>query len=70
MRFATSGPKTNYRAALGYRPVAQAEKGAGSLFPPLLDYEFEQDYIGSDLSISGDSPVTCEQQVNQAAAAG
>jgi hypothetical protein len=32
--------------------------------------EFEQEDIGSDLSISGDSPVTCDQQVNQAAAAG
>ncbi len=32
--------------------------------------EIEQEDIGSDLSISVDSPVTCEQQVNQAAAAG
>ncbi|HLL38576.1 MAG TPA: hypothetical protein VK357_02805 [Rubrobacteraceae bacterium] len=32
--------------------------------------EIEQEDIGSDLSISGDSPVTCEQQVNQSAAAG
>jgi hypothetical protein len=27
MRFATSGRKTNYPAALGYQPVDQAEKG-------------------------------------------
>ena len=32
--------------------------------------EIEQEDIGSDLSVSGTSPVTCEQQVNQAAAAG
>ena len=32
--------------------------------------EFEQDDIGSDLSVTGDSTVTCDQQVNQAAAAG
>ena len=32
--------------------------------------EFEQEDIGSDLSVSGTSTVTCEQQVNQAAAAG
>ncbi len=32
--------------------------------------EIEQEEIGSDLSVSGTSTVTCEQQVNQAAAAG
>jgi hypothetical protein len=32
--------------------------------------EFEQEDIGSELSVSGDSAVTCDQQVNQAAAAG
>jgi hypothetical protein len=32
--------------------------------------EIEQEDIGSDLSVSGTSTVTCEQQVNQAAAAG
>ena len=32
--------------------------------------EFEQDEIGSDLSVNGSSEVTCDQQVNQAAAAG
>ncbi len=32
--------------------------------------DFEQDEIGSDLSITGTSTVTCDQQVNQAAAAG
>ena len=32
--------------------------------------EFEQDEIGSDLSVTGTGSVTCEQQVNQAAAAG
>ena len=32
--------------------------------------EVEQDEIGSDLSVTGTGTVTCEQQVNQAAAAG
>ena len=32
--------------------------------------DFEQDEIGSDLSVNGSSEVTCDQQVNQAAAAG
>ena len=32
--------------------------------------EFEQEDIGSDLSVSGTGTVTCDQQVNQAAAAG
>ncbi len=32
--------------------------------------EFEQEDIGSDLSVSGNGTVTCDQQVNQAAAAG
>ncbi len=32
--------------------------------------EFEQEDIGSDLSVTGSSTVTCDQQVNQAAAAG
>ena len=32
--------------------------------------EFEQEEIGSDLSVTGTGSVTCEQQVNQAAAAG
>lgn len=32
--------------------------------------QFEQDDVGSNLTISGDSPVTCDQQVNQAASAG
>ncbi len=32
--------------------------------------EFEQEDIGSELSVSGDSTVTCDQQVNQAAATG
>jgi len=32
--------------------------------------ELEQEDIGSDLSVTGTGTVTCEQQVNQAAAAG
>ncbi len=32
--------------------------------------EIEQEDIGSDLTVGGDSTVTCDQQVNQAAAAG
>jgi hypothetical protein len=32
--------------------------------------EFEQDETGNDLTTSGTSTVTCDQQVNQAAAAG
>ncbi len=32
--------------------------------------EFEQDDIGSDLTVDGSSTVSCDQQVNQAAAAG
>ena len=32
--------------------------------------EFEIDDSGSDLSVDGDSDVSCDQQVNQAAAAG
>ena len=32
--------------------------------------EFEQEDIGSELSVDGNSDVTCAQQVNQAAAAG
>ena len=32
--------------------------------------EFEQDDVGNDLSVGGTSEVTCDQQVNQAAAAG
>ncbi len=32
--------------------------------------EFEQDEIGDTLTVTGDSTVTCDQQVNQAAAAG
>ena len=32
--------------------------------------ELEQEDIGSDLSVSGTGTVTCEQMVNQAAAAG
>ncbi len=32
--------------------------------------DFEQEDIGSDLTINGTSTVTCDQQVNQAAAAG
>ncbi len=32
--------------------------------------ELEQEDIGSDLSVSGTGTVTCDQQVNQAAAAG
>ena len=32
--------------------------------------DFEQDDIGSELTIGGDSEVSCDQEVNQAAAAG
>ena len=32
--------------------------------------EFEQDDVGNDLTVTGSSPITCDQQVNQAAAAG
>ena len=32
--------------------------------------EFDQDDVGSDLTVGGDSTVDCDQQVNQAAAAG
>ncbi len=32
--------------------------------------DFEQDDIGSDLTVDGNSDVSCDQQVNQAAAAG
>ncbi len=32
--------------------------------------DFEQDEVGADLTIDGTSTVTCDQQVNQAAAAG
>ena len=32
--------------------------------------ELEQEEIGSDLSVTGNSTTTCEQMVNQAAAAG
>jgi hypothetical protein len=32
--------------------------------------EFEQDEVGSDLTIGGTSTVTCDSQVNQAASAG
>ena len=32
--------------------------------------EFEQDDVGNDLTVTGNSPITCDQQVNQAAAAG
>jgi len=32
--------------------------------------DFEQEDIGSDLTVNGSSEVTCDQQVNQAAAAG
>ena len=32
--------------------------------------EFEQDDVGNDLTVGGDSTTTCDQQVNQAAAAG
>jgi len=32
--------------------------------------DFEQDDIGSDLTVDGSSDVSCDQQVNQAAAAG
>ena len=32
--------------------------------------EFEQDDVGNDLTVEGNSTTTCDQQVNQAAAAG
>jgi hypothetical protein len=32
--------------------------------------DFDQDNVGNDLTVEGDSTVTCDQQVNQAAAAG
>ena len=32
--------------------------------------EFEQEDVGNDLSVTGDATTTCDQQVNQAAAAG
>ena len=32
--------------------------------------DFDQDDVGNDLTVEGDSTVTCDQQVNQAAAAG
>jgi hypothetical protein len=32
--------------------------------------DFEQDEIGSDLTVTGTSTATCDQQVNQAASAG
>jgi hypothetical protein len=32
--------------------------------------DFEQEEIGSDISLTGGAPTTCDQQVNQAAAAG
>jgi hypothetical protein len=31
---------------------------------------FEQDDVGNDLTLTGSSPITCDQQANQAAAAG
>ena len=51
-------------------PPQQLQNQSGSIqFASDID-EIEQEYIGSDLSITGTSTVTCDQQVNQSAAAG
>ncbi len=54
----------------GTTNTGNLETQSGSIqFASDID-EFEQEDIGSELSVSGDSTVTCDQQVNQAAAAG
>jgi hypothetical protein len=53
----------------GTTNTGNLETQSGSIqFASDID-EFEQEDIGSELSVSGDSTVTCDQQVNQAASA-
>ena len=56
--------------ASGVVPTVNLQTQSGSIQYASDTEDFEQDDIGSDLSVTGDSTVTCDQQVNQAAAAG
>ncbi len=71
LNVSNTGDNSNQCANVnGTTNTGNLETQSGSIqFASDID-EFEQEDIGSELSVSGDSTVTCDQQVNQAAAAG
>jgi hypothetical protein len=71
--FEATGSGDNSNQCFGFDGTANTGnlQGSTSFSQFNSDVEqFEQDDVGSNLMISGDSPVTCDQQVNQAASAG
>jgi len=71
--FESTGSGDNSNQCLGFNGTAntgnlQTETGF-SQYDSEIE-EFEQDDVGNDLTVTGSSPITCNQQVNQAAAAG
>ncbi len=71
--FEATGSGDNSNQCFGFNGTANTGNLQSSTSFSQFDSDieqFEQDDVGSDLTISGDSPVTCDQQVNQAASAG
>ena len=71
--FTVSGGGDNGNQCVGVSGVSNTgnlQNTSGILQYASTIEEFEQDDVGTDLTITGTGEVTCDQQVNQAAAAG
>ncbi len=71
--FTVTGEGSNGSQCVGVSGVAntgELQSATGSIQYASDTEEFEQEEIGSDLTVDGSSTTECTQEVNQAAAAG
>ena len=71
--FTVTGGGDNSNQCVGVSGVSNTgnlQSSTGILQYASTIEEFEQDDVGNNLTVDGTSEVTCDQQVNQAAAAG